>query len=96
MVCGFIESADLLATPVFRTLPSLSVVRATEDKVGALIASTVREIAALADAAEPGSQAVLGRLVELRVRQRRCFRDVTGRFGSRARDRHRRASRYDG
>jgi AraC-like DNA-binding protein len=65
MVCGFIESSEFLFTPVFRTLPALLVERTTEDKVGALIASTVREIVTLVEAATPGTQAVLGRLMEL-------------------------------
>src|SRR5262249_61300747 len=50
---------------VFRTLPPLLVDRTDDDKVGALIASTVREIVALVDAAMPGSQMMLGRLMEL-------------------------------
>jgi AraC-like DNA-binding protein len=65
MVCGFIESAELLFSPVFRTLPALLIERTTEDRVGALIASTVREIVTLVEAATPGTQAVLGRLMEL-------------------------------
>jgi AraC-like DNA-binding protein len=65
MVCGFLESSEFLFAPVFRTLPTLLVERTTEDKVGALIASTVREIVALVEAATPGTQAVLGRLMEL-------------------------------
>jgi AraC-like DNA-binding protein len=65
MVCGFIESAEFLFVPVFRTLPTVLIERTTEDKVGALIASTVHEIASLVEAATPGTQAVLGRLMEL-------------------------------
>jgi AraC-like DNA-binding protein len=65
MVCGFLESSEFLFAPVFRTLPPLVVERMDEDRVGALIASTVREIVALVEAATPGSQAVLGRLMEL-------------------------------
>jgi hypothetical protein len=65
MVCGFIESAEFLFAPVFRTLPALLIERTTEDRVGALIASTVREIVTLVEAATPGTQAVLGRLMEL-------------------------------
>jgi AraC-like DNA-binding protein len=64
MVCGFIESAEFLFAPVFRTLPALLIER-TEDRVGALITSTVREIVTLVEAATPGTQAVLGRLMEL-------------------------------
>ena len=65
MVCGFIELAEFLFAPVFRSLPALVIERTTEDKVGALIASTVREIVTLVEAATPGTQAVLGRLMEL-------------------------------
>jgi AraC-like DNA-binding protein len=65
MVCGFLESSEFLHTPVFRTLPTLVVEQTAEDKVGALVASTVRELLTLVDAATPGTQAVLGRLMEL-------------------------------
>lgn len=65
MVCGFIESAEFLFAPVFRGLPPLIVERATEDHVGALIASTVREIVERTEAAAPGSHVLLGRLMEL-------------------------------
>jgi len=64
-VCGFIESAEFLFAPVFRTLPTLLVERTSDDKIGAFVASAVREIVALVDAATPGTQAVLGRLMEL-------------------------------
>jgi AraC family transcriptional regulator, alkane utilization regulator len=43
MVCGFIESSEFLFTPVFRTLPSLLIDRTGDDKISALLASTVRE-----------------------------------------------------
>jgi AraC family transcriptional regulator, alkane utilization regulator len=65
IVCGYLESSECLFTPVFRTLPRFVVDRPDEDKVGALIASTVHEIAALVDAARPGSQLMLGRLMEI-------------------------------
>jgi AraC-like DNA-binding protein len=65
MVCGFLESSEFLFTPVFRTLPSLIVEQMAADRVGSLIAATVREIVALVDAATPGTQAILGRLMEL-------------------------------
>lgn len=65
MVCGFLESSEFLFAPVFRTLPSLVVEETAESKVDALLASTVREILSLVDAATPGMQAVLGRLMEL-------------------------------
>ena len=65
MVCGFVESAEFLFVPVFRTLPAMLVDRTTEDRVGALISSTVREIVTLVESSTPGTQAVLGRLMEL-------------------------------
>jgi AraC-like DNA-binding protein len=65
MVCGFLESSEFLFAPVFRTLPMLIVEKISESKVGALIASTVREIDLHVEAAPPGSQAMLGRLMEL-------------------------------
>jgi AraC family transcriptional regulator, alkane utilization regulator len=65
IACGFLESSECLFAPVFRTLPPLLVDRTDDDTVGALIASTVREIVTLVDAAMPGSQMMLGRLMEL-------------------------------
>jgi AraC-like DNA-binding protein len=65
MVCGFIESSEFLFAPVFRSLPALLVERTQEHKVDALISSTVREIVTRVEAATPGTQAVLGRLMEL-------------------------------
>jgi AraC-like DNA-binding protein len=65
MVCGFVESAELLFAPVFRTLPSLLVEPTAGDNVGGPIAATVREILGLVAAGTPGTQAVLGRLMEL-------------------------------
>jgi AraC-like DNA-binding protein len=65
MVCGFIESGEFLFAPVFRSLPPLLVEHTSDDQVGTLIASTVREITARVAAATPGSQAVLGRRMEL-------------------------------
>jgi AraC-like DNA-binding protein len=65
MVCGFIESSEFLVAPVFRTLPPLLVDRTEDDKVSALITSTVRQILVLTDAAAPGTELMLGRLMEL-------------------------------
>ena len=41
----------VLLAPLLRSLPELLVERADEDRIGAMIASTVREILALVDAA---------------------------------------------
>ncbi len=65
MVCGFIESAEFVFAPVFRSLPPLVVDRTGDDKVCAVIAGTVHEILKLADAATPGTELMLGRLMEL-------------------------------
>jgi AraC-like DNA-binding protein len=64
MVCGFIESSEFLFAPVFRSLPPLLVDRTGDGQVSALITSTVREILALADTAAPGTELMLGRLME--------------------------------
>lgn len=65
MVCGFIESSEFMFAPLFRTLPDLLVEHTASEKVGALIASTVREVMMLAESATPGSQMMLGRLMEM-------------------------------
>jgi AraC-like DNA-binding protein len=65
LVCGYIESSEFLFAPLFRSLPELIVEHTGDDKVGALIASTVREILALADAATPGTQTLLSQMMEL-------------------------------
>jgi AraC family transcriptional regulator, alkane utilization regulator len=65
MVCGFIESEELLFAPVFRSLPPLVVDHTGDDKVSALITSTVKEILALTDAAAGGTALMLGRMMEL-------------------------------
>jgi AraC-like DNA-binding protein len=77
MVCGYIESSEFLFAPVFRSLPSLLVDRTDDDKVGALLASTVREILLLADSATPGTELMLGRLMEL------LFIEVVRRYAAR-------------
>lgn len=65
MVCGFLESSEFLFAPIFRSLPPLVVDRTGTDKVGAVITSTVGQILALADTATPGTELMLGRLMEL-------------------------------
>jgi AraC family transcriptional regulator, alkane utilization regulator len=65
MVCGFLESSEFLFAPVFRTLPPLWVDKTEDDEVSALITSTVRKILRLTDTAAPGTEFMLGRLMEL-------------------------------
>ena len=80
MVCGYIESAEFLNAPVFRSLPPLLVDHTGEDKVSALLTSTVREILRLADAAVPGTETMLGRFMEL------LFVEVLRRYAARLPD----------
>jgi AraC-like DNA-binding protein len=80
MVCGFIESAEFLSAPVFRSLPSLVIDRTGDDRVSALLTSTVKEILVLADAATPGTELMLGRLMEL------LFVEVIRRYAARLPD----------
>jgi AraC-like DNA-binding protein len=77
IVCGFIESLEFLLAPVFRTLPPLLVDRTGDDKVSALITATVREILVLADTAAPGTELLLGRLMEV------LFVEVLRRYAAR-------------
>jgi AraC-like DNA-binding protein len=77
MVCGFLESSEFLLTPVFRTLPPLLVDRAEDDQVSTLIKSTVSQILAMTETAAPGSELMLGRLMEL------LFVEVLRRYATR-------------
>ena len=77
MVCGFIESAEFLFAPVFRSLPPLVVDQTSNDPVAAVITSTVREILGLADLAAPGTELMLGRLMEI------LFVEVIRRYAAR-------------
>src|SRR5262245_23164444 len=65
LICGYIESSEFLFTPVFRTLPPMLVEQTGNEKVGALMASAAKEVIALVDAATPGTQVMLGRMMEL-------------------------------
>jgi AraC-like DNA-binding protein len=65
IVCGFVESSEFLFTPIFRTLPELMVERTSADVVGSLLSSTARSIATLAEAATPGTQIALSRMMEM-------------------------------
>lgn len=65
LVCGFIESSEVLVAPMFRLLPELLVEHSGDETVGAQLASTVRDMLTLVEAATPGTQAILGRMMEL-------------------------------
>ena len=65
MVCGYLESSEFLFAPVFRSLPPLWIDHTGDDQVSAVLTSTVTQILTLTDAAAPGSELMLGRLMEL-------------------------------
>jgi AraC-like DNA-binding protein len=87
-VCGYLESSEFLFTPIFRTLPPLLVDRTGDDKVSAILTSTVTDIVALAWAATPGTELMLGRMMEmlfvevLRRYAARLPKDATGWFAA--------------
>jgi len=65
LVCGFLESSEMLATPLFRTLPHLLVERTEGDPVTGMLARTVGEILHQLELARPGAPLLLGKLMEL-------------------------------
>jgi AraC-like DNA-binding protein len=65
LVCGFLESAELLAAPLFRSLPPMLVERAGRDTVANLLTISTAEILRQVRDAAPGAPFVLGRLMEL-------------------------------
>ena len=65
LVCGFLESSEFLAMPLFRTLPEFVIARPGDFEAGELVIATVRDIMALVDAASPGAEIMLGRMMEL-------------------------------
>lgn len=64
-VCGFIESAEMMLAPMFRTLPEMLVDRADDEAVGSGIANTIGDLLAKVDALTPGAEVILGRMMEL-------------------------------
>jgi AraC-like DNA-binding protein len=65
LVCGFLESAELMAAPLFRSLPTVLVERTDNDPVSGLLSRTAAEILRQVDDATPGTPFMLGRLMEL-------------------------------
>src|SRR4029453_10686126 len=64
-VCGFIESAEMMFAPMFRSLPEMLVDRADDEAVGSGIAKTIGELLAKVDSLTPGTEVILGRMMEL-------------------------------
>ena len=76
LVCGFIESAELLPSPLFRTLPDV-IIEPTRNAAGPVAATAQAVQAVLRDSPGPGSPAILGRLMEV------LFVEVVRRHASR-------------
>jgi len=64
-VCGFLESAEMMFAPMFRTLPEMLIDRADDEAVGSGIAHTIDDLLAKVDALTPGAEVILGRMMEL-------------------------------
>ena len=64
-VCGFIELAEMMFAPMFRSLPEMLVDRADDEAVGSGIAKTIDDLLAKVDALTPGAEVILGRMMEL-------------------------------
>lgn len=64
-VCGFLESAELLAAPFFRSLPPLIIERTSDGPASDLFTNTAKEIVQRVDAADPSATYLLSRLMEV-------------------------------
>lgn len=64
-VCGFIESAEMMGSPMFRSLPELLIERANADAIGSGIASTISDLLARVESLDRGAEMALGRMMEL-------------------------------
>jgi len=76
-VCGFLESAEMMFAPMFRSLPETLVDRADDEAGGSGIAHTIDDLLAKVDALTPGAEVILGRMMEL------LFVDLLRRHASR-------------
>ena len=65
LVCGFLESAELMAAPLFRSLPPLLIEQTGDDPVSGMLAGTAAEILNHVENEAPGTPFLLGRMMEL-------------------------------
>ncbi len=65
LVCGFLESSEMLATAVVPDMPHLLIERTEGDPVTGMLARTVGEILRQLELAQPGAPLLLGKLMEL-------------------------------
>ena len=64
-VCGFLESAEVMFAPMFRSLPEILVDRVDDEAGGSGIAATISDLVAKVDALTSGAEVILGRMMEL-------------------------------
>jgi AraC-like DNA-binding protein len=64
-VCGFIESAETMFVPMFRSLPEILVDRVDDEAVGSGIANTIGDLLARLETLTPGDEIILGRMMEV-------------------------------
>ena len=85
LICGFLESSELMPAPLFRTLPPMLVEKTAGDAVSAtLAASAAALVQTLDQEPQPGAPALLGRLMELlflEVLRRHAARLPAGQMG---------------
>lgn len=65
LVCGFMESAELMAAPLFRSLPPQIIEHTANDPMAGMLAGVCAQILGQVDQASPGAPYLLGRLMEL-------------------------------
>lgn len=65
MFCGFVESAEMMFSPLFRSLPELVVERADDTSAGPSLAGTIADLELRMDVTGPGAKAILSRIMEL-------------------------------
>jgi AraC family transcriptional regulator, alkane utilization regulator len=75
-ICGYLESAELLPSPLFRTLPEV-IIESTSGATGPVAATAQAVQSVLRDTPGPGAPAILGRLMEV------LFVEVVRRHASR-------------
>jgi AraC-like DNA-binding protein len=86
-VCGLLESGEMLAAPLFRSLPHVLIDHTNDDPLTGMLAKTAAEILRQLELGEPGAPLLLGRLMELlfvEVLRRHASRLPPGATGLRA------------
>lgn len=64
-VCGFIESAEMMVSPMFRSLPEVLIERTGDDAIGSGIATVISDLLARVELLDRGAELALGRMMEM-------------------------------